>query len=787
MDARQSPMFAAQLALLLASGCGSPVVSSDRDAGTDSAVIGSDAGPTVRFVLPPSGLPRPLDVPWPTDLHLDADGTIVDSLTDWSQTGIGRAASSFASYGVLDGFGVSSGAVFLVDGAHVDEASLPADPASCAGAGSPISIVDLASGARVPCRAGFSTAFSTLAVWPADRLLPGHHYAAYVTDAVRATGGGMLGATDDFRAIRDATATGAAATLYGHAIDAVVALGVARGHLLAVTPFTTQTLPPVARSLRTQLLAEQPTPTLITDDASYPMLRFGATDRAGWTATLGALMGATPELASDGDAAPGSWGDGTPAGFASSHLGAILHAAFVAPRFTRDYAQTGAPDDGTIAFDAAGHATVVDAAARIPVMFAFPSTPPPSTGWPVVIFLHGNGQYRVWAIAIANELARAGIVTVAIDIPYNGMRLAGAVDAHSVLASVGTYDGPDGAPDSTQPTMQFEAVGDFVHGLVTRDTFRQTVLDLVQLRRLIGSATLDLSPIAAAYPGATPRLDATHVGFVGISLGAVIGTLFASVEPRASVDPFVLDVDSAQLLVGLCDAPAFQAGFPLLANAFHVSRDVISHPASPFCHLVQGLMDAVDPGVVAADAASGPDGMGHAIWLLGAADDESFPRPSSDALMRAFGAIQIMPTLRPIDGLTAHASPLVPDASGRLVGYFEVAPGTHTFLEMRRSRSAYEPPWPRMGTPRVVPAPSPPLVRQPIVGTQRAIAHFMTTAWSGAPQIAVDGATYPGMTPTADFDDDGACDADETAAGTDPFDAASTPPGPGACVRNVGF
>jgi hypothetical protein len=65
--------------------------------------------------------------------------------------------------------------------------------------------------------------------------------------------------------------------------------------------------------------------------------------------------------------------------------------------------------------------------------------------------------------------------------------------------------------------------------------------------------------------------------------------------------------------------------------------------------------------------------------------------------------------------------------------------------------------------------------------------HFFTSAWAGAPEVTIAGSEYPGLAAVADFDDDGFCDATETAAGKSPFDATSVPTGAPDCAREVGF
>src|SRR4029077_20167997 len=116
-----------------------------------------------------------------------------------------------------------------------------------------------------------------------------------------------------------------------------------------------------------------------------------------------------------------------------------------------------------------------------------------------------------------NELARAGFAMLAIDDVDHGAR-GGIKDVKNTFP--GSYQGPDGIPDSaTFPITFFPGFSDFV---AMRDNFRQTVLDETSLVRLIQSSKLDLSPLAAAAGGATPRLDPARIYWSGGSLGGIM-------------------------------------------------------------------------------------------------------------------------------------------------------------------------------------------------------------------------------------------------------------------------
>lgn len=755
---------------------------SDPPATTPMAAV------TVRFDFVEGALPKPLDVPWPTDLYLSADGTVDDGLTDWANVRLGRAQVAFAGIGQLDGFGRTAGAIFLLDGdVGIDRTTVPASAASCSSDGAPVALVDLeatdASAARVPCVARWDARASTLAIVPDRVLAEGRRYAAVVTDAIAAIDGTPIAASEAFVAMRDAPAdqrTTPAQILYGDALDTVTAsLGIDRASIVGIAPFTTQTTIERMRALHARTIAE-PVPALVTG-SPFGTTRFGVTMHTGWTATLSEVLG-TPPLDAEGrhvGCLDGRGSDVATPGLAHDAIGVYMLAAFQSPRFTRDYAATGALDDGTIEWSASGEPIVVDQA-WVPVVIALPATPPPATGYPVVIVQHGGGGHRAVVAAFANDLARDGIATIGIDAPYHGLRHPDATDLGS--DGFGPYDGPDGLADETPLQNLLTFVADFTNPVALRDNFLQATVDLVQLRRLIGNPALDLSSVAEEYGGVAPTLDATRVAYVGSSMGGLLGTLLAAVEPKTSIDPFMLDVaPGAFLSRALPDSPFGQEAFGFLATVSGLPATVFETGAHPYPHLMQAVFDGSDAAAFAADAARGPDGAGHAIWATAALYDDATPRSSTDIYVRALGATQITPTLRPVDGLPQSASPLRADGMGRVVGYFEASPGGHGHLYVRFQTVRHEAPWPREEGARFVTLPTPYTVRQACVGGQRAMSRFFRSAWDGAPEIAIGELAFAAI---ADADDDGYCDADEAESKLDP---TMHPAGAAACMRDVGF
>src|SRR5205807_2561974 len=79
----------------------------------------------------------------------------------------------------------------------------------------------------------------------------------------------------------------------------------------------------------------------------------------------------------------------------------------------------------------------------------------------------------------------------------------------------------------------------FLNVSAIRDSIRQSALDFSRVATLI-QARPDLSALAGAYGGVTPKLDPTRAAYMGQSFGTLVGADLSAIEP--SVDLFILDV-----------------------------------------------------------------------------------------------------------------------------------------------------------------------------------------------------------------------------------------------------
>jgi len=192
-----------------------------------------------------------------------------------------------------------------------------------------------------------------------------------------------------------------------------------------------------------------------------------------------------------------------------------------------------------------------------------PSLPKPAAGYPVVIFGHGFGDSRFGGpTAVAPTLARQGFAVVAIDAVGHGFGPESSVTFTDTAGHSTTVNAlgrsidvnGDGVIEANEGCAIATPIS---YG--TRDCFRQTVVDLMQLARIIRNG-LDLDG------DGKPDLDGTHIYYAGESLGGMYGTMFMSVEP--TVRAAALNVGGASAADIVRWSPAYRS----LANQALAAR-----------------------------------------------------------------------------------------------------------------------------------------------------------------------------------------------------------------------
>ena len=183
-----------------------------------------------------------------------------------------------------------------------------------------------------------------------------------------------------------------------------------------------------------------------------------------------------------------------------------------------------------------------------------PAGPPPAAGFPTVIFGHGFGDSRFGGpTAIAPTLARAGFAVIAISAVGHGFGPLSTVTlidksgvSRTLLSGGRSIDlNGDGIIEANEGCAITTPIA---YG--TRDCYRQTAVDLMQLARVIRLG-LDLDG------DGKPDLDASHLYYAGESLGAIYGSMFTAIEP--TVRAAALNVGGASTLDIARWSPAYRS------------------------------------------------------------------------------------------------------------------------------------------------------------------------------------------------------------------------------------
>lgn len=233
----------------------------------------------------------------------------------------------------------------------------------------------------------------------------------------------------------------------------------------------------------------------------------------------------------------------------------------------------------------------------IPVLATIPNAASgrsrPASGWPVVIFQHGITGNRTHALAVSATLAAQGFAVVAIDLPLHGLPpespFAIGNTPFGAVASERTFNvdyvdngtgapGPDGVPDASG--THFINLASL---LTSRDNLRQAVADLFVLTASIPRIDLD--------GNGTGDFDSSNIQFVGLSLGAMVGTSFLALEPNVNVGLLSAPGGGiARLLDGSASfGPRIRAG--LAASGVQAGTPTYDS----FMGAAQQVIDAIDP------------------------------------------------------------------------------------------------------------------------------------------------------------------------------------------------
>lgn len=614
----------------------------------------------------------------------------------------------------LDGFGTQQPVFFGLRGIaesalrqrDIDEAALQAavglidaDPAS-AGFGRP-----------VPTLAHVDRARALVAVGPAPGhpLRPAAMYVAYVSTAIGDVLGRRIEADAPWLRIRDGRPADAAeravADSLAGAWAALAEAGVRRADLLAASVFSTQD--PTA-----DLLALADDIYAVTAPAA-PVFRavYYADDLSG-AAPLTDLFG-TPT---------GPWG-GTdnPGGVRHDHIRAVFTGSFVIPRWSDFAARL------PFARDAAGRPRVI-LNEEVEFVLALPDCPAPAEGYPAIIAQHGLNDHKRFSLQHANALAAECMVTVGIDAVGHGFRSRLPVDRKGNLTD---QEQPDGIADGFSVGGLDQVF--LVQPLVARTNLIETAAGLVALGDRLARAVWQ--PPAATGLAAI-AIDAAQIGYVGQSMGAIVGSMAtaASRDIRASV----INVGGGNYRHIFADSPAFAMALPAVGPI--AEGDVLAevdafHPGLALFGAVMEGADPVNFGRLWTREPAAGAAPRHVLMQI--AEFDQLIANSTSAMLATAAGYPLLGEKRPraplyVDDATvplpAATTVEGPDGGLYAAGLVVFPMAEHGFLQTRCSslRFTYEPPY-----GLVEPTP----IANPTDAGQRQVARFLRGALDGSPEI----------------------------------------------------
>lgn len=708
------------LALFL--GLASTACGDDGGGSSVDAPVTPGATAVAHFEPPAVGAGNWGDVPYPSDLYLDADGRLaLGTLPAGPAAAPENVTMLREGLATLTGAGLRSNVYFPID----LEAGADLDPATLAGGAG---LLDLESGAPIDVDVLWRADLGAVVLVPAlgTVLEPAHRYGAYLTSEIQTTGGDALAPDDAFP---------------GHASAAPVLAQVPaadRDLVVVATAFRTDDVLAETRRMRDALAELTPTVTVL--------------EVVDGDAELDAVLGDQVD-----DALPGGCNDNIRPQ-PHNRIAAMIHGTITLTSFLSDTVNV----DGFPEFDVDGAPL---AKGTFPVRFTLtlPTTTADWNSLPVILYVHGINRTRHDFTTQINTAGRIGAAMLAIDLPYHGHRSdrpAGDLDlANEIL---GTNE-PDGFGDTyglfpATDLFHLTSSGGIpgYHPRAMGENLRAAALELAQVVEFIRDG--DDAPIEAAIAPLTTIPDTLafrdDVGLVTESLGAMVAGVTLAVEPDLGV-AYLASPAAGFPEPSMLHSPNFAGTFaPVITGSYDIaSRIDETDPArdyrvDPIVMLYGNVLERGDAIAYAPQVTRGTyrGGAGPDLVVGMAWGDVWVSNDSSEALGRALGlpyaalALAMPPAdpLRFVELATA-TWPVSANLPGGKSGAFVVYnPATHASLRKYSDTRNYEPVF-----PPYVPQ-SPP---EPIFPTQLARHHEL---WSELHAAHFAGGTVTITDPYAD-------------------------------------
>ena len=307
------------------------------------------------------------------------------------------------------------------------------------------------------------------------------------------------------------------------ALAAARGVGVPPGQVVSASVFTTQTVTSVMERIRDDVKSGVPAAADFLLGPAGERTVFNRADLASvvfrqQTAGTPAFTDSTVALAQL-DAVPGA-------------VGTVAYGRYMSPDYLAHPGEY-MPAVGTLS-------DTPPVQGYVPVHFTLylPSGPKPPGGWPVVLTGGGaTGNQHVSPTFFAARLASHGLATIGISHMGQGFGPLGRLLVTRTDASVLDIPNPGRGVDQNgdnvyAPLEGAEAAEPRTWTISLRDSHRQTVIDLMQLVRVI-ELGMDVDG------DSSPEIDHTRVSFLGVSAGTMFGASFVALEPRVAAAVFI--------------------------------------------------------------------------------------------------------------------------------------------------------------------------------------------------------------------------------------------------------
>lgn len=277
----------------------------------------------------------------------------------------------------------------------------------------------------------------------------------------------------------------------------------------------------------------------------------------------------------------------------------------------------------------------------IPLLVVVPTSAKPPAGWPVVIFQHGITRDRTDAFALAQAFASQGWVIVSVDLPLHGITATAGNPFYQAaneqtfnLDLVNNTSGAstsDGVIDSTGTHFI-----NLTYPLASRDNLRQGATNLLALLRALPALDVDANP-------ATDDIDEARIGFVGHSLGGIVGTVFSASIPTAAATS-LRTIAIVAPGGGVAELLRDSASFGPRINAGLQAQGLVAGTSlyAQYFRDTQTIVDAGDPlNYAAAAIAQRPTFLAQFVGGAGtpaALPDQVIPNAATARLIAAFTA-----------------------------------------------------------------------------------------------------------------------------------------------------